>query len=115
MFTESINLARRLSRKNEPDLVQETFCDEDNHVSRSYCEKYAISANKLSELPNDCKQYADIIEAIRDRHFTELNGSTFSGMHTGQALGAMAARKRGQLSHAQIQRRMTNTKDKSFW
>jgi hypothetical protein len=36
----------------------------------------------------------------------------FQGMHSGEATAAMAARDRGQLHHAQVQRRMTNNKSK---
>jgi len=118
MYTESVNLARRLSAHSEPNLLQDYFYDDDVdniNTTKNYCEMSAASVTKLSDFPSECKKYADIMESLRRRLYTHDNGSPFAGMRPGEAASAMAARDKGKLNHVQIQRRMTNNKSKSLW
>ena len=67
-------------------------------------------------LPASCKQFDQIVVALERRNSNKSNHAiAFQGMSPGEASNAMAARERGSLSHAQIQRRMTSNKHKTLW
>jgi hypothetical protein len=69
-----------------------------------------------SPLPNDCKQFDDVVVALQRKNSNrDSQAIAFAGMPAGEAASAMAARDRGQLHHAQIQRRMTTGKSRTLW
>jgi hypothetical protein len=69
-----------------------------------------------SPLPNDCKQFEDVRVALQRKNSNrDSQAIAFAGMPAGEAASAMAARDRGQLHHAQIQRRMTSGKSRTLW
>jgi len=62
-----------------------------------------------SPLPNDCKMIAEVKSELQRRNSDRATQAlAFQGMHPGEMANAMHARETGTLSHAQIQRRMTN-------
>jgi hypothetical protein len=64
-----------------------------------------------SPLPIPCEKYPDVKMALQRKNSNKATHAiAFQGMHSGQANAAMVARENGQLHHAQIQRRMTNSK-----
>ena len=69
-----------------------------------------------SPLPAACKEYDEVKVALNRRNSDRANHAiAFQGMHAGEAAAAMVARERGELHHAQIQRRMTSSKTKTTW
>ena len=71
-----------------------------------------------SPLPKDCEAYPDVTVALQRRNSDNNNHNiAFAGMNAGEAAMARAARERGMLNHAQIQRRMTQPKraSKRIW
>eukprot|EP01083_Nonionella_stella_P098989 278439_1 len=123
MLDKSLNLARRLSARIEPDFLQdsilEDYTDEDHDLlTKKYCETLARKlSSRVDMLPNGCKQF-DTVSLMINRHDTKRHDDAiaFEGMHTGEALAAMAARERGHLPPAQIQRRFTNSsKTNKVW
>lgn len=67
-------------------------------------------------LPRECEQFHDVKLALQRKNSNrEAHAIAFQGMSPAEAAAAMAARERGHLHHAQIQRRLTNTKDRSIW
>lgn len=69
-----------------------------------------------SPLPKQCKGYEDVAVALQRKNSDRNNHNiAFQGMNPGEAAMAAAARQRGGLHHAQIQRRMTNSKNKTLW
>eukprot|EP00957_Ditylum_brightwellii_P174806 13309302-Ditylum_brightwellii.AAC.1 len=90
MSAHSFNVARRLSARVEPDLLPKIHLE--------------------SSLPTECVQlYPGLLTNLRRRLSGTKNDHAiaFAGMGPGEAAAAMAAREKGQLSHAQIQRRFT--------
>jgi hypothetical protein len=74
--------------------------------SRAYCENLAKQlANTSKELPPFCQQYH---LRPRNTHSAHSEMDAFAGMRPGSAAQARVARSKGQESHAQIQRRLTN-------
>jgi hypothetical protein len=69
-----------------------------------------------SPLPAQCKEYHDVQIALQRKNSNKSDHAiAFQGMAPGEAASAMAARERGELSHAQIQRRLTTTGKKRLW
>jgi hypothetical protein len=64
-----------------------------------------------SPLPAACEQFEEVKIALQRRNSNRENHAiAFQGMAPGEAAAAMSSREKGHLSHAQIQRRMTNNK-----
>jgi hypothetical protein len=60
-------------------------------------------------LPAECEKFDDVKAGLQRMNTNRAaHAIAFQGMHPGSAASAMAAREKGQLHHAQIQRRMTN-------
>mmetsp|Transcript_16005 Transcript_16005/g.44308 ORF Transcript_16005/g.44308 Transcript_16005/m.44308 type:complete len:128 (-) Transcript_16005:760-1143(-) len=118
----AFSIARRDSEKNEPDFLQENFCDDTTAVSESYCSSLLHSERGRlvtdKPLPDECRQFASIRDALH-QHSTTSGASdiAFAGMHAGEAQIAQAARAHGNLAPAQIKRRLTNRskKTESSW
>ena len=71
------------------------------------CKMIAEKVNSANELPYECKKYPEVVKsASLKRQGTQK--SAFAGMQGGAA--AQANRQRGKESHAQMQRRMTNSR-----
>jgi hypothetical protein len=68
------------------------------------------------KLPNECEQFQDVMLALQRKNSDRsAQAIAFEGMHAGEAAAAMAARDRGKLSPAQIQRRMTSNSKRHMW
>jgi hypothetical protein len=69
-----------------------------------------------SPLPRECQQFEEVKVALQrklsNRHAQSV---AFQGMHAGEAAAAAAARERGHLNHAQIQRRLTSSGKRTLW
>lgn len=147
MSEEALNLARRNSIRNEPDLLRKyqykrslcylpylaIYCltehiEEDmmeppsgatppsSPLSRTSCFSLLSKVTPSNPLPSDCQKYDDVKVALQRRNSDrKAHLTAFEGMHSGDMQAAMAARERGHLHHAQIQRRMTSHKARSFW
>jgi hypothetical protein len=64
-----------------------------------------------SPLPAACEQFEEVKIALQRNNSNKANQAiAFEGMAAGEAAAAMSSRDKGFLSHAQIQRRMTNSK-----
>eukprot|EP01083_Nonionella_stella_P030728 84204_1 len=116
MLHESVNIARRLSSRNEPDMTQESlYSDEPLGFEHQHCEEIASNMVRTQDLPKSCQKYADIMQSIVSRNSKQGDlDIAFQGMSPGEAHAAMASRRKGILSHAQIQRRMTRKDTKRF-
>lgn len=70
-----------------------------------------------SPLPKECDIYSDVTMANVQRRNTDPHNQNiaFAGMNAGEANAARAARDRGFLHHAQVQRRMTAGGKKRIW
>jgi hypothetical protein len=69
-----------------------------------------------SPLPAQCQMYEEVKVALQRKNSNKSDQAiAFQGMSAGEAAAAMAARDRGGLNNAQIQRRMTNTRSSRSW
>jgi len=69
-----------------------------------------------SPLPPACEKYSDVKVALQRKNSNKSTQAiAFQGMSAGEAAAAMAARDRGHLHHAQIQRRLTTSKNRKLW
>lgn len=67
-------------------------------------------------LPTECKQFEDVKLMMQRKNSNRSNQAVaFAGMAPGEAAAAMAARDKGHLNHAQIQRRLTTSKKRTLW
>lgn len=117
MIDKSLNLARRLSARNEVDLLQEDMMtDEETKYTQKYCEEIAKKMPINSDIPLDCKHYESVMAIIRRKeNVRSAHAVAFEGMTPGEAQAAMAARERGHLNPMQIQRRMTHRHHTRIW
>mmetsp|Transcript_6454 Transcript_6454/g.9375 ORF Transcript_6454/g.9375 Transcript_6454/m.9375 type:complete len:116 (-) Transcript_6454:153-500(-) len=106
-FADSVNLARRLTSHNEPDLLQENMLKTSKNYDECSCLAKKISSVK--DLPVECHIHKDIVRSVIAKSSSKENAIAFQGM--GSAAAAHAnARGQGRESYAQIQRRYTNTR-----
>ena len=65
-------------------------------------------------MPFECLKHHDVLKNLlsptKDVQGGSAFGDAFEGMRAGSAAAARAARAKGQLSHAQVQRRLTQTR-----
>mmetsp|Transcript_8639 Transcript_8639/g.12231 ORF Transcript_8639/g.12231 Transcript_8639/m.12231 type:complete len:116 (+) Transcript_8639:54-401(+) len=106
VFAESVNLARRLSVRNENDLVQEDFLGNEK-FSQKYCANVAAKLSSVADLPKACTQYKDVVNTLQRRTDSESGTDPFAGMRGAE--GARSARASGSEHYAQIQRRYTQS------
>eukprot|EP00549_Striatella_unipunctata_P006261 CAMPEP_0118681294 /NCGR_PEP_ID=MMETSP0800-20121206/4857_1 /TAXON_ID=210618 ORGANISM="Striatella unipunctata, Strain CCMP2910" /NCGR_SAMPLE_ID=MMETSP0800 /ASSEMBLY_ACC=CAM_ASM_000638 /LENGTH=95 /DNA_ID=CAMNT_0006577571 /DNA_START=18 /DNA_END=305 /DNA_ORIENTATION=+ len=86
----------------------------DNILSLKECQELFIQGTK--KLPTQCENLLAKFGAPLRRDSTKEDMSVaFQGMSPGLKAAAMAARTRGHLNHAQIQRRMTEDKKNSMF
>jgi len=110
MHPETMTIARRLSSRNEPDLLRESYTEDDDlmNFSMAQCKKISLKVSDVRNLPIECRKHAEIVQSIVSRNTEKKDyAKAFQGMSPGEAAAAMRARETGKLSHAQIQRRMT--------
>mmetsp|Transcript_24914 Transcript_24914/g.33023 ORF Transcript_24914/g.33023 Transcript_24914/m.33023 type:complete len:84 (+) Transcript_24914:645-896(+) len=73
-------------------------------------------ANQLlavGDLPVACQAHPEVVNTLRRKNTKSDPNSAaqaFAGMSAGEQQAAMAQRSKGQMSHAQIQRRLTSTR-----
>lgn len=69
-----------------------------------------------SPLPTECNQFEEVkVMMQRKNSNRDSHAVAFQGMSAGEAASAMAAREKGKLNHAQIQRRLTTSKKRTLW
>ena len=77
--------------------------------SLAKCKLLAEKVNSVNELPYECKKYPDAMkEASKPAKISRKDTDAYAGMQG--ATAAKAVKKSGRESHAQIQRRLTNTR-----
>jgi hypothetical protein len=88
-------------KRNTPDDEEVTYTEA---LCKSLADKMADN-----NVPTECKQFPKILADLKRRNSDRHNHAiAFEGMSAGEAAAAMAAREKGQLYHAQIQRRLTS-------
>ncbi|GFH54226.1 hypothetical protein CTEN210_10701 [Chaetoceros tenuissimus] len=97
VFADSVNLARRLSSKNENDLMQENMMDKKKDYKQ--CKILANKISNVKDLPNECFEYKDIVASFQRKPTKSDTAIAFEGMGAGKA----------SQNYAQIQRRYTNS------
>jgi len=85
--------------------------EDDIGHSYNFCKVLAIKVHSESEVPVECKQYADVVSLLKRRRSTR---APYIGMSPGDAIDAMRAKDEGHLNSAQIKRRMTTKKNGRF-
>jgi len=107
VLSESVNIARRLTSRNENDMLQERVTDA-RHSHRE-CKIIAAKVANIQGLPSECHQFNDVISAVpKSTDSTDLS-IAFQGMGSAAA-ASIKARKTGKPNLAQLQRRYTNTR-----
>lgn len=104
-------------------LTEEDYSDSNSQMtppsspySRKACFELLEKVCPDSPLPKECERFQDVTVALQRKNSDPANHQiAFSGMHSGEAAMARAARDRGMLNHAQIQRRMTSGKKSRIW
>lgn len=77
--------------------------------------KLAYHQDGSTSLPRECQELSEIQVALERRNSKKsAHAIAFQGMSPHEAAAAMAARERGSLHHAQIQRRLTSDR-KTLW
>lgn len=85
-------------------------------ITKKNCFAMLDQVSPDSPLPNECQMIAEVKTELQRRNSDRATQAiAFQGMHAGEAAAAMHAREHGTLSHAQIQRRMTNNSKSRLW
>eukprot|EP00568_Trieres_chinensis_P008652 CAMPEP_0183301134 /NCGR_PEP_ID=MMETSP0160_2-20130417/7340_1 /TAXON_ID=2839 ORGANISM="Odontella Sinensis, Strain Grunow 1884" /NCGR_SAMPLE_ID=MMETSP0160_2 /ASSEMBLY_ACC=CAM_ASM_000250 /LENGTH=120 /DNA_ID=CAMNT_0025463687 /DNA_START=116 /DNA_END=478 /DNA_ORIENTATION=- len=111
-FAESVNIARRLSVRNEPDLLQENMFEDNSgnsdsatsHHTHEYCLKIGSILKSVSDLPPDCRVHEDVVRSVKERLAKEQHEP---GAKAYEGYGGGG---RAQVHQAQVQRRLTHRK-----
>mmetsp|Transcript_23498 Transcript_23498/g.65369 ORF Transcript_23498/g.65369 Transcript_23498/m.65369 type:complete len:91 (+) Transcript_23498:75-347(+) len=77
---KSVNLARRWSIQNEPDMVMEDLYDDEMAIkkkaySRQECATLATHLERFSQLPSQCVKFKEIASDLRRRDSDTTHGS----------------------------------------
>ncbi|KAL7483863.1 hypothetical protein ACHAW6_014206 [Cyclotella cf. meneghiniana] len=118
---KAINVARRMTRSNEPDLLQEDFMldedDRDEKFNHEFCKMMALKVHSENDFPIECRDYDDAVVLLRRRNSSEVKKvvGAYDGMSSGDRVDAMRAKDEGHLNSAQIKRRMTTRKNGRFY
>mmetsp|Transcript_3297 Transcript_3297/g.5383 ORF Transcript_3297/g.5383 Transcript_3297/m.5383 type:complete len:123 (+) Transcript_3297:158-526(+) len=116
MNAHSFSLARRLTDRNEPDLLHESFSDDSSPpgspvYSKEFCQALVDKMCVDSTLPSECVKFPNLLSEVKRRNSDRSNQAiAFQGMSAGEQAAAMSARDKGKLNHAQIQRRLTSSR-----
>ena len=76
---------------------------------RDFCLQLVNKIKNASDLPISCLAHLDVKAELQRKNSKHDYAIAFEGMPPGEAAAAMAARDKGMMHHAQIQRRMTNS------
>eukprot|EP00544_Gedaniella_sp_CCMP2646_P003234 CAMPEP_0202506988 /NCGR_PEP_ID=MMETSP1361-20130828/51484_1 /ASSEMBLY_ACC=CAM_ASM_000849 /TAXON_ID=210615 /ORGANISM="Staurosira complex sp., Strain CCMP2646" /LENGTH=127 /DNA_ID=CAMNT_0049141079 /DNA_START=548 /DNA_END=931 /DNA_ORIENTATION=- len=115
---DAVNLARRLSSRQENDLLQTNLyatspseSTDDDTTSLQYCQGLAAKLTSVKDLPTACKKYPEVVKTLQRQTTGGKEDSTiaFEGMRPGSAAEARRARSKGREHQAQITRRYTRT------
>jgi len=120
-----MNFARKGSARNENDILQEKYLEEEKSpvVSKQFCSSLLLKKHVPSdfEFPNECYKFDGFRSGIirRDSKQKEENVA-FAGMDPGSAIKARSAREHGHPHEAQIIRRLSTrprnqSKAESSW
>mmetsp|Transcript_28592 Transcript_28592/g.78536 ORF Transcript_28592/g.78536 Transcript_28592/m.78536 type:complete len:123 (+) Transcript_28592:168-536(+) len=118
MSANAYNIARRLSAKNENDMMQEDMMEPaaSPHTKKSCFEFLSKAYSQDSPLPTECERFDELKVAVQRRNTDPKSQEAFAGLSHGDRVSAEIAREKGRLSHHQIQRRMTtSTKKNKVW
>jgi len=77
---------------------------------RVFCKNLTENIKKVSEIPQVCNQYPDVVKSITARIEEKDAAIAFQGMQSGSGNEARTARTKGVEYHAQVQRRLTQTR-----
>ena len=83
LHANSVNLARRWSVQNEPDLLMENMYEDDgmsprrNDYSRQECANIAKHLSHYKHLPMECSQFRDVALDLKRRDSDTTHGSAF--------------------------------------
>mmetsp|Transcript_25487 Transcript_25487/g.36370 ORF Transcript_25487/g.36370 Transcript_25487/m.36370 type:complete len:88 (-) Transcript_25487:195-458(-) len=72
------------------------------------CKMLAEKVSSSADLPYACKKYPEAVKAASLKRSGTKNKGAYAGMQGG--LAAQATKASGRESHAQIQRRLTNSR-----
>lgn len=103
---------------SEEDMMEDerTTPPSSPSYSKKMCFAMLDQVSPESPLPKECQMMADVKSELQRRNSDRANHAiAFQGMHPGEAAAAMQAREHGSLTHAQIQRRMTNNSKSRLW
>mmetsp|Transcript_13242 Transcript_13242/g.32312 ORF Transcript_13242/g.32312 Transcript_13242/m.32312 type:complete len:154 (-) Transcript_13242:15-476(-) len=128
VHARAFNLARRYSERNENDLLQESFMDDDDdgdyghkksknsNFSAPYCESLLQRHMPQGyEMPTECMRFSSFRQGlIRRDSRREDENVAFAGMDAHAQLKAMSAREHNHASPAQITRRLTSQSPKEL-
>jgi hypothetical protein len=89
--------------------------EENSKPDRERCLILLGKALKSSDVPVSCLAYKDIQQKLKRKDSKHDYAVAFEGMASGEATAAMAARDKGMLHHAQVQRRMTKPQYRKFY
>mmetsp|Transcript_8987 Transcript_8987/g.16303 ORF Transcript_8987/g.16303 Transcript_8987/m.16303 type:complete len:115 (+) Transcript_8987:79-423(+) len=111
MSAASFSLARRMTEKNEPDMLQESFVQlSEGNYSEQVCQQLVKKVTPMNPLPSECQKFPNVLKSLKRRDSNKSDhAKAFQGMSPHEMAAAMAARERGHLNHAQIQRRLTTS------
>eukprot|EP00562_Extubocellulus_spinifer_P003467 CAMPEP_0178488568 /NCGR_PEP_ID=MMETSP0696-20121128/9926_1 /TAXON_ID=265572 /ORGANISM="Extubocellulus spinifer, Strain CCMP396" /LENGTH=113 /DNA_ID=CAMNT_0020116339 /DNA_START=107 /DNA_END=448 /DNA_ORIENTATION=- len=103
-----------LSPQFKRDLLRESMLDD--NISHFQCLKIAQKIQNKSDtiMPFECLKHGDVLKSLlspnKNAQDSPALSDAFEGMRAGSAASARAARAKGQLNHAQVQRRLTQTR-----
>jgi hypothetical protein len=107
-------VASILSRITEEDIMERD--PPDSPVTEKQCFAMLDKVCPDSPLPTACNQFDEVKIALQRKNSNRKSHTiAFQGMSPGEATAAMAAREKGHLHHAQIQRRLTTSKKRTLW
>ena len=113
MNANAYNLARRLSVRNENDLLQEDLVSPpESPYSQEKCFDMISKVCPEHPLPLDCERFEVALELKRRNSDRSNQAIAFKGLSGPEAESFRVARSNGVLNHAQLQRRMTNPQKK---
>ena len=95
---------------------EDTTTSPSSPYTRKACFDILDKVTHDSPLPPQCDQFQDVKVALQRKNSNRSSHAiAFQGMSPGEAAAAMAAREHGMLNHAQIQRRLTTSKNRKLW
>jgi hypothetical protein len=82
----------------------------EGNYSEQVCQQLVKKVTPMNPLPAECQKYPNVLKSLKRRDSNKSDhAKAFQGMSPHEMTAAMAARERGHLNHAQIQRRLTSS------